>query len=179
MEDIVINGYTRLIELIKTTDAGINTHTEEIRARDAELLERIGTMTAPVITNAGITILEKGKKDNLGEIYDARHYPSRVFVLGKSVEMAPFRPDNMSKPVVDQFCLLSEDGKFYEVMYSADDLVVDSYLGELSPRQVIDLYGYEAVFMLYKGMKQYLEGQEDLLSALEATIQFMNNFSGK
>ncbi len=80
----------------------------------------------------------------------------------------------MSRPVIDQFCLLSEDGKFYEVMYSADDLVVDSYMGELTPRQVLDIYGYEAVFMLYKGMKEYLEGQETLLSCLESTLQFIS-----
>jgi hypothetical protein len=177
MEDVIINGYTRLIELIRTTDSGIDQHTESIRAHEAEVLGKMGAMTAPVIHNAGITILERGKKDNLGEIYDANHYPSRVFVLGKSTDLSPYRPDNISRPVIDQFCLLSEDGKFYEVMYSADDLVIDSYLGELTPRQVIDIYGYEAVFMLYKGMKQYLEGQESLLTALETTLQFLANSS--
>lgn len=178
MEDIVINGYTRLIELLQTTSAGIDEHTEEIRAHDAELFAKMGAMTAPLIKKSGITILEKGKKDNKGDIYDARHYDSRVFVLGKSADLAPYRPDDMKKPVIDQFCLLSEDGKFYEVMYSADELVIDSYLGELTPRQVIDIYGYDAVYMLYNAMKQYLEGQENLLSALETTIQFLAGSPG-
>ena len=62
-------------------------------------------------------------------------------------------------------------------MYSADELVIDSYLAEISPRQVIDLYGYEAMFMLYKAMQQYLENQEVLLSSLEQTISFIR--SGK
>lgn len=173
MEDVIINGYNRLVDLIRTTDSGIDQHTEEIRNQEAELVARMGALTGPVIQTMGITILEKGKKDNKGDIYDAKHYTQKVFVLGKSADPAPYRPDNMSRQVIDQFCLISEDGKFYEVMYSADDLIVDSYMGELTSRQLIDLYGYDAVFMLYKGMKQYLEGQESLLSALEITLQFL------
>ncbi|WP_319579593.1 hypothetical protein [uncultured Methanospirillum sp.] len=175
MEDVILNGYNRLIDLIQTTDTGIDQRSAVIRAQEDDLVGKMGAITAPVIHTMGITILEKGKKDNQGEIYDAKHYSSRVFVLGKSADPAPYRPDNMSRQVIDQFCLLSEDGKFYEVMYSTDDLVVDSYMGELTPRQLIDLYGYDAVFMLYKGMKQYLEGQEKLLSALEVTLQFLVN----
>jgi hypothetical protein len=173
MEDVVITGYNRLIELIRETDQSIDCNAQVIRSRDAELLGRMGEITAPVIKNVGITILEKGKKDNQGEIYDAKHYGSRVFILGKSNELAPYRPDDMNRPVIDQFCLLSEDGKFYEVMYSMDDLVIDSYLGELTPHQVLDLYGYDAVYMLYKGMKQYLEGQDALMSGLDVTVQFL------
>jgi hypothetical protein len=175
MEDIVINGYTRLIELIRTTDASIDHDAELIKTKDAELLGRMGTMTSPVIRNVGISILEKGKKDSQGEIYDAVHYSPRVFVLGKSMDLVPYRPDNMNRPVVDQFCLLSEDGKFYEVMYSADDLIVDSYMGELTPRQILDLYGYEAMYMLYKGMIEYLEGQGKLLDGLETTLEFLSD----
>jgi hypothetical protein len=74
---------------------------------------------------------------------------------------------------MDQFCRLSEDGRFFEIMYIADTLIIDSYLGELTPRQVIDLYGYDAMYMLYEAMKQYLEGQEGLLAALETTIRFI------
>ena len=179
MEDLVINGYTRLIELIRTTDASIDQSVATVRDHEAELLDRMGAMTGPVIKDAGISILEKGKKDSLGEIYDAVHYDKRVFILGKSIDLAPYRPDNMNRSVIDQFCLLSEDGKFYEVMYSADELIVDSYMGELTPRQVLDIYGYDAVYMLYKGMKEYLEGQENLLSGLEATLQFLSVSSPK
>lgn len=173
MDEIIIQGYTRLIELIKTTDASIDDRSAVIRSRDAELLGEMGRITGPVIKTAGISLLERGKKDNQGEIYDAVHYPSRVFVLGKSTDPAPYRPDNMSRKITDQFCLLGEDGKFYEIMYSTDDLMVDSYLGELTPGQVIDLYGYDALYMLYKGMKEYLEGQEILLSSLDDTLQFL------
>lgn len=177
MDDVVVNGYSRLIDLIRTTETGVDQIADQVRAREAELLARMGSITAPVIGNVGITILERGKKNIEGEIYDAQHYPFRVFVLGKSADLAPYRPDNMSRAVMDQFCLLSEDGKFYEVMYSADELIVDSYMGVLSPDQVLSLYGYEAVFMLYKGMKQYLEGQENLLGALEITLQFLETNS--
>ncbi|MFH0966653.1 MAG: hypothetical protein V1862_03075, partial [Methanobacteriota archaeon] len=179
MDDIVINGYSRLIELIQTTDTVIDQNAAVLQEREAELLGRMGTMTGPVIKDAGITILEKGKKDNQGGIYDAVHYDARVFILGKSIDLVPYRPDNMSRTVNDQFCLLCEDGKFYEVMYSTDDLIVDSYMGELTPRQVLDIYGYEAVYMLYKGMKEYLEGQETLLSGLESTLQFLSTGATK
>jgi hypothetical protein len=178
MEEVIVNGYSRLIELIKTTDAAVDQNAKLLRDRDSEILGRMGALTAPVIGMMGITILEKGKKDNNGEIYDAKHYDMRVFVLGKGIELAPFRPDNMNRKVTDQFCLLGQDGKFYEVMYSMDDLVIDSYLGELSPREVLDIYGYEAVFMLFKGMKEYLEGQEALLANLEGTLRFLAASSG-
>lgn len=173
MEDVIVNGYTRLIELIRTADDSIDQHTVELREQEAAMLARMGAITGPVIKDAGITIMEKGKKDNQGEIYDAVYYPSRFFIIGKSTDLAPYRPDNMSRPVSNQFCMVAEDGKFYEVMYSADDLVVDSYLGELTPGQVLEIYGYDAVYMLYKGMKEYLEGQENLLAGLEVTIQFL------
>jgi hypothetical protein len=81
----------------------------------------------------------------------------------------------MSRAVQDQFCLLGEDGRFYEIMYSADDLVIDSYLAEITPRQVIDLYGYEAMFMLYKAMQQYMQNQGELLLALEKTLNFIRS----
>lgn len=135
----------------------------------------MAAQVSPVISKIGIELLEKGKKDIQGEIYDPRHYPSKMIILGRSADPAPYRPDNLSRAVQDQFCLLGEDGKFYEVMYSSDELVIDSYLAEISPRQVIELYGYEVMFMLYKAMQQYLENQEDLMSALEKTISFIRS----
>ncbi len=63
MDEIIIQGYTRLIELIKTTDASIDDRSAVIRSRDAELLGEMGRITGPVIKTAGISLLERGKKD--------------------------------------------------------------------------------------------------------------------
>ena len=173
MEELIEKGFNRLVEVINLHDTSIDAYSEDIRKMDAELMNRMAMQVTKVISKTGIELLEKGKKDNHGEIYDSRHYPTKMIILGKSAEPAPYRPDNMSRAVQDQFCLLGDDGKFYEIMYSADELVIDSYMAEISSRQVIDLYGYEAMFMLYKAMQQYLENQEDLMSALEKTISFI------
>ncbi len=175
MEEIIEQGFNRLIEVINLHDASLGAYSEEIRNLDAELLNRMAAQVTGVIAKTGIELLEKGKKDNQGEIYDPRHYPKKMIILGKSTDPVPYRPDNMSRAVQDQFCLLGEDGRFYEIMYSADDLVIDSYLAEITPRQVIDLYGYEAMFMLYKAMQQYMQNQGELLLALEKTLNFIRS----
>ncbi|ABD42060.1 hypothetical protein Mhun_2356 [Methanospirillum hungatei JF-1] len=175
MEEIIELGFNRLVEVINLHDSSIDAYSEEIRTLDAELLGKMAAQVTGVIAKTGIELLEKGKKDNHGEIYDPRHYPKKMIILGKSADPMPYRPDNMSRAVQDQFCLLGEDGKFYEIMYSADDLIIDSYLAEITPRQVIDLYGYEAMFMLYKAMQQYMYNQEELLSALETTLNFIRS----
>ncbi|NLV25974.1 MAG: hypothetical protein GXY48_02220 [Methanomicrobiales archaeon] len=175
MEEMIEQGFNRLVEVIRLHDTSIDAYSEEIRKMDAELLGRMAMQLKPVISKTGVELLEKGKKDNQGEIYDPRHYPQKMIILGKCADPVPYRPDNLSRAVTDQFCLLSEDGKFYEIMYGADELVIDSYLAEISSRQVIDLYGYEAMYMLYKAMQQYLENQKDLISALEKTISFIRS----
>ena len=58
-------------------------------------------------------------------------------------------------------------------MYSTDGFIIDSYRCELTSRQVIDLYGYDALFMLYKALEQYLENQESILAVLEKAISFI------
>ena len=175
MEEVIELGFNRLVEIINLHDTSIDAYSEEIRNLDALLLGKMASQITQVISKTGIELLEKGKKDNQGEIYDPRHYPLKMIILGKSAEPVLYRPDNMSRSVQDQFCLLGEDGKFYEIMYSADELIIDSYLAEIPPRQVIDLYGYEAMFMLYKAMQQYLSNQEELLFALEKTIAFIRS----
>ena len=52
-----------------------------------------------------------------------------MIVLAKTDPMN-YRPDDVTKKVDDQFCTLSEDGRFYELMYSSDGMSVDSYLKE-------------------------------------------------
>ena len=173
MEEVIEHGFSRLVELINTKSTQIDSYTEEIRQMDADLLSRMAALIKHLIEKIGIQMLEKGKNDNQGEIYDPQYYNTRMILLGKSSEPVQFRPDNMSKKVSDQFCALSEDGKFYEIMYSTDGFIIDSYRCELTSRQVIDLYGYDALFMLYKALEQYLENQESILAVLEKAISFI------
>lgn len=170
--DEIEAGFTKLTEKIdgmtKSTDAAA----KEIKENDALLIEKMGGMALPVIRSIGLNMLEKGKQEESGELYDTSFYPQKMIVLGKT-DPVKFRLDDISKKVDDQFCLLSEDGKFYEIMYSSDGFLVDSYLHPLTPREVIDLYGYEIMFMLYRALHDYLKNQDALLEALEKTINFI------
>ncbi len=174
MDEVIENGYTRLIEIIRTQKKAIDGMGDEIAQKNADLFERMIAMTVPLISDVGIQMLQIGKVDTKGEVYDARHYDEKMILLGKSEEVVPVRPDDFSKQVTDQFCMLGESGTVYELMYSRDELIVDSYLAELSFRDAITLYGYDILFMLYKAMRQYCTGQEELVEALEKTVTFIN-----
>ncbi|MBN1168089.1 MAG: hypothetical protein JXA44_13325 [Methanospirillaceae archaeon] len=173
MDDVIENGYTRLIEVIRTKGETIESIALEIRKKNTALFTRMIEMTAPVISTAGLQMLEIGKVDIHGEMYDTRHYDEKMILLGKSEEISVARPDDFNKKVTDQFCMLGESGTLYELMYSRDDLVVDSYRGELSPEDAIALYGYDIMYMLYKAMHQYCTGQEELVDALKKTLTFI------
>ncbi len=170
--DEIEAGFTKLTEKIdgmtKSTDAAA----KEIKENDALLIEKMAGMALPVIRSIGINMLEKGKQEGNGELYDTSFYQQKMIVLGKT-DPVKFRLDDISKKVDDQFCLLSEDGKFYEIMYSSDGFLVDSYLHPLTTREVLDLYGYEIMFMLYRALHDYLKNQDALLEALEKTINFI------
>jgi hypothetical protein len=145
---------------------------EKVRANDAKLLEKMAKTAQPVVKRIGINILKKGKQDTKGEMYDPQYYIEKMIILGKT-EPVPFRPDNPSVPVVDQFCVLSEEGSLFEVMYSFDGFLTDSYLHPITPRQAIDQYGYDIMFMLYSALHDYLKGQEELVDALEKVIGYV------
>jgi len=145
---------------------------EEVRNNDAKLLARMADTAIPVVKKIGLTILKKGKQDTKGELYDPQYYPQKMIILGKA-DPAPCRPDNPSMQVVDQFCVLTEDGEFFEVMYSFDGFLTDSYLNPLSAQKVIDQYGYDAMFMLYQALHDYLKDNQDLVDALEKVIGYV------
>ena len=170
--DEIEAGFTRLTEKIAEMTGKTGKSAETIRENDVLLLGKMAGLSLPVIQVIGLNMLEKGKQENNGELYDTVFYPKRMIVLGKT-EPVKFRLDDVNKKVDDQFCLLGEDGKFYEIMYSSDGFVVDSFLHEISGKEVLDLYGYEIMFMLYRAMKDYLKNQETLIEALEKTIDFI------
>jgi hypothetical protein len=119
-----------------------------------------------------MNLLKKGKQDTKGEIYDPQYYPQKMIILGKA-ETAGFRPDNPQMPVTDQFCVLSEDGDFFELMYSFDGFLTDSYLNPLDAKRAIDQYGYDIMVMLYTAMHDYLKGEEVLVQALDTVIGYI------
>jgi hypothetical protein len=95
-----------------------------------------------------------------------------MIVLGKT-DPAAVRPDNPTKQITDQFCVLSEDGKFFELMYSFDGFLTDSYLNPIDARKALEVYGYDIMFMLYRAMHDYLHGEEDLVEALEKVVGYI------
>jgi len=105
-------------------------------------------------------------------MYDTVFYKDKMIILGRT-DPVPHRPDNPDKKVDDQFCVLGEDGKFYELMYSSDGIIVDSYRNPLSAKDALELYGHEVMVMLYRAMRDYLQGEEELINALEKTIAFI------
>ena len=173
MDKIIEDGFTRLVDVINTQTKDIDAAQELLKLHDGTLLEQMGKLAAPIAHGIGIEVLSRGKVNLSGEIYDPKYYETPMIVLGKTLETAPFRPDDPNKKITDQFCSLGSDGVFYEVLYSQDELIVDSFLGELTGRQVLDIYGYEVMYMLYKALHQYADDQEQLLLALASVMELI------
>jgi hypothetical protein len=171
MEEIE-RGFNLLIEKVEKLNEEKGELSGKVRKNDAALLGRMAAISVPVIKRIGLNMLEKGKQDSKGELFNTSFYPFKMIVLGKGEPLA-HRPDDANKTVTDQFCLLGEDGKFYELMYSSDGMQVDSYLHSLEPAEVLAIYNYDIMFMLYRAMRDYLEGEEGVLEALRITLEFI------
>jgi hypothetical protein len=52
-------------------------------------------------------------------------------------------------------------------------MLLDSFLNPLTPDQVLDIYGLEVMFMLYRAMKDYLQDQKDLVDALGRVLDYI------
>lgn len=171
MDDIE-KGFDLLFDQLDALNREQGEKGKQILEGKAGLLAKMAEMSAPIVARVGLSMVNRAKLDSKGEPYNAQYYPRKMLVLGKT-EPAKFRPDNANKPVADQFCVLSEEGKFYELMYSSDPVSMDSYLNPLTPDQVLDIYGLEIMFMLYRAMRDYLEGNRDLVEALGKVIAFV------
>jgi hypothetical protein len=171
--DEIETGFKKLEHKIKELQEKSDSLSQDIRDHDTELLARMAKSAVPVIGIVGLNMLRMGKQDNKGEIYDPAFYPQKMIILGKAVKPAAFRPDNPQKMVIDQFCVLSEDGQFFELMYSFDGFLHDSFLNPIDTKTAIDRYGYDIMFMLYRAMHDYLKGEEALVEALEKVIGYI------
>jgi hypothetical protein len=170
--DEIEAGFEKLLQKIEESQAKRAELSHEVKENDAKLLARMAKSAIPVVKTVGLDMLKMGKQDTKGEIYDPMYYPKKMIILGKT-EPAAFRPDNPQKQVTDQFCVLSEEGKLFELMYSFDGFLTDSYLNPIDAKTAIEHYGYDVLFMLYRALADYLQGEEALIEALDKVIGYV------
>ncbi len=171
--DEIERGFAALEEQICANRDAIVEATEAVQKSEAVLLARMAATAAAILPVAGLEVMARGKVDGAGEMYDQVYYPGKMLVLARAEPM-PFRPDNPEKAVTDQFCVLKEDGTLAELMYSTDTVLVDSLLAPIAPEDALGVYGPELIFMLYRALRQYLEGQETLIDALRTTLEYLH-----
>jgi hypothetical protein len=170
--DEIEKGFEKLMKKIDELHTREKSLTATVKENDAKLLRKMATSAVPVVKVVGLNMLRMGKQDTKGEIYDPAYYPQKMIILGKA-EAVGFRPDNPAKEITDQFCVLSEDAEFFELMYSFDGFLTDSYLNPIDARRAIDVYGYDIMFMLYRAMHDYLEAEEKLVGALDTVVNYV------
>ncbi len=171
--DEIERGFAALEEQISANRDAIAEATDAVQKDEAVLLARMAVTATAILPVAGLEVMARGKVDGSGEMYDQHYYPGKMLVLARTEPM-PFRPDNPEKAVTDQFCVLTPDGTLAELMYSTDTVLVDSLLAPIAPGDALGVYGPELLFMLYRGLRQYLEGQEALLDALRTTLEYLH-----
>jgi hypothetical protein len=170
--DEIEAGFEKIMQTIDELKKSDSHLSEQVRTHDRELLGRMAVTSTPIVKSVGLNLLKIGKQDTKNELYDANYYPEKMIILGKT-DPAPYRPDDTSKKITDQFCVLSEGGKFYELMYSSDGFLTDSYLNPIDPKAALDIYGYDIMFMLYRAMHEYLKGETELVAALEKVVGYI------
>lgn len=170
--DIIEEGYKTAVEKSKEYKQQISDLAAEAVGETATLLKKMADLARPIVPEAGLQMMTRGKQDGKGELYDTVYYEQKFLLLGKTEPM-PYRPDDIEKKVDNQYCVLGEDGVFYELMYSANGFLIDSYQREISPDDIIDLYGFDIIVMLYKAIEEYVTDQKELVDALEKVIAFI------
>jgi hypothetical protein len=170
--DAIEKGFNELVGRIEEKEKEKGKLEREVRKNDAALLARMAKSAKPLIPKIGLNMLERGKQDTKGELYDTVFIRKKMIVLGKT-DAAGTRPDNPAKEVNDQFCVFSEDGKFYDLLYSFDGFLVDSYLQPITPGKALSTYGIDVMVMLYHALHDYLKGEEELINALKITLSYI------
>jgi hypothetical protein len=174
MDPIIEEGYTRLLKELEDLQAKKEESASELRGNVETLLARMGADTAPVVKQIGLEMLRRAKREASGELYDQEFYEKKMIVLGKG-DPLPYRPDDPSKPVDVQVCVLDEDGAFHELMYTNTEIRTESYLAPLTPEEAFNVYGYDLVFMLYRALYEYAQKEEELLAALARTLEYLGS----
>lgn len=175
MDPIVEQGFDRLLDVIKETKAKQQETAELIIHEDKVLLEKMLSAVVPVVEAAGSVFLQKAKQDTKGDLYDQVYYSDKMIILGKTEQPASFRPDDPKKKVTQQFCVVSEKGELFELMFSNDGFVVDTYASPLSAEDALAFYGYDILYMLYSAIREYALAEEDVLEALSLTLGYLQH----
>lgn len=173
MDEIVEQGFERLTALVAETKEAQNAAAEEVEKENAKLLSMMAKTVGEIVAEIGQEFLLKAKMDTKGELYDQKYYAEKMIILGKSAEPVTFRPDNPTKKVDQQFCVLNEKGEIQELMFSNDGFIIDTYASSLSAEDAIHFYGYDIIYMLYSAMQDYALAQQDVLEALNLTLGFI------
>jgi len=170
MDEIIEQGFDRLAEYISETKDAQKKALDKVIENNVLLLEKMVRTVTPIIAEIGSEYMLKGKQDQKGELYDQKYYKEKMIILGKPEKPVETRPDNPTKKVTSQFCVMTEKGELFELMYSSDGFIIDSYLSPLSAEDALAFYGYDVMYMLYSAMKEYALAQEDVLDALSITL---------
>lgn len=173
MDEIVEQGFNRFQTLISEAKKKQDEKSRELISQDAALLTRMIETVAPVVQEVGSAYLLKAKQDTKGELYDQKYYDEKMIVLGKTDSPLELRPDDPKKKVTQQFCVLSEKGGLYELMFSNDGFVVDTYASPLTPEDALEFYGYDIIYMLYSAMRDYYLAEEEVLAAMDLTLGYI------
>ena len=173
MDPIVEQGFERLLDVIKEAKEKQQEIAEMIIKEDKALLEKMLSAVVPVVQVAGSLFMKRAKQDTKGDLYDQMYYSDKMIILGKTESPASFRPDDPKKQVTQQFCVASEKGELFELMFSNDGFVVDTYASPLSAEDALVFYGYDILYMLYSAIRDYALAEEDLLDALDLTLGFL------
>ncbi|HJJ29819.1 MAG TPA: hypothetical protein O0W87_02315 [Methanocorpusculum sp.] len=173
MDPIVEQGFDRLLDVIKEAKERQQETADMIVKQDKVLLEKMLSAVVPVVQAAGSLFMQKAKQDTKGDLYDQMYYSDKMIILGKTESPASFRPDDPKKQVTQQFCVASEKGELFELMFSNDGFVVDTYASPLSAEDALVFYGYDILYMLYSAIRDYALAEEDLLEALGLTLGFL------
>ncbi|HKM41852.1 MAG TPA: hypothetical protein VJY43_04720 [Methanocorpusculum sp.] len=173
MDPIVEQGFDRLLDIIKETKEKQEHTSAKIMEGDTVLLTEMITAVVPVVKNVGSEFLLRAKQDTKGELYDQKYYPDKMIILGKTEQPVNFRPDDPKKKVTQQFCVASEKGELFELMFSTDGFVVDTYASPLSAEDALAFYGYDILYMLYSALREYALAEEDVLDALNLTLGYL------
>lgn len=170
--DEIEAGFQKLINRIGENEKERESLKEQVKKQEVALFGRMMRLSTPLVSKIGINMLLRGKQDTKGELYDTVFHKKKMIVLGKT-DPTEYRPDDPSKKVEDQFCVLSEDGKLYEMMFSFDGFIADSYANPISPNEALERYGYDPMYMLYHALHDYLKGQEELVASLKLVLEFV------
>lgn len=173
MDEVIEQGFYRLRSLVTETKEEQNAAASKIEEGSAELLSMMAKTVGAVVEEIGQEFLLKAKMDTKGELYDQKYYAEKMIILGKSAEPVSFRPDNPTKKVDQQFCVLTKKGEIMELMFSNDGFIIDTYASKLSEDDALHFYGYDIIYMLYSAMRDYALAQQDVLEALNLTLGFI------